>query len=240
MGSANARGLEALGHQQGHRRWLGLGVCGAALLWSAPAGAQDDVPPTEAEARPETETAPEPASPDPAAPESDAPVEQRGPRTASSLQLGLGFRYGAMLSDGDLNPWASGLGLDFGYTLPNAVYLGGSFEYFFGTEQQLLEATLSSHLWQLSAEGGYDFGLGDSFVIRPKVGVGVAGVAWTFEGCPGDETCESINQTKAAILPGATFLFFASKFSLALDVRYEMVLTDPALKGLIFSFGVGF
>ena len=156
------------------------------------------------------------------------------------MKLGLGFRYGAMLSDGDLNPWASGLGLDVGYTLPNAVYLGASFEYFFGSSQQLLGIKLDANLWQLSAEGGYDFGIGQSFVIRPKVGVGVASVDWKFEGCASDDPCESVNKTKAMIAPGATFLFFASKFSLALDVRYDIVLADPALKGLIFSFGVGF
>jgi opacity protein-like surface antigen len=231
--------MGALDHRGGRGRWLVRGLFGATLLLSSPAWAQDEVPPTEAEAAPVATE--EPAAPEPVAPEPVAPVEPRGPRTASSLQLGVGFRYGAMLNDGDLNPWASGLGLDVGYTLPNAIYLGGSFEYFFGTSQQVLGFTATSNIWQLSAEGGYDFGIGQSFVIRPKVGVGVAGVAWKFEGCPSDdEACESINETKAAILPGTTFLFFASKFSLALDVRYEVVLTDPALKGLIFSFGVGF
>lgn len=230
--------MGALDHRGGRGRWLVHGLFGAALLLSSPARAQDDVPPTEAEAAPVATE--EPAAPEPVAPEPVAPVEPSGPRTANSLQLGLGFRYGAMLSDGDYNPWATGLGLDVGYTLPNAIYLGGSFEYFFGTTRQLLGVTIASNIWQLSAEGGYDLGLGQSFVIRPKVGVGVAGFAWTFDGCQTDDACESIKETKAAILPGATFLFFASKFSLALDVRYAVVLTDPALKGLIFSFGVGF
>lgn len=238
MGSENAWGLEALDHQLGHRRWLARGLCGATLLLSAPVWAQDDVAPTEAEATPVATE--EPATPEPVSPEPVAPVEPRGPHTANSLQLGLGFRYGAKLSDHRLNPWASGLGLDVGYTLPNAIYLGGSFEYFFGSSEEVLGITATSNVWQLSAEGGYDFGIGQSFVIRPKVGFGVAGVAWTFESCPLDAECENIKETKAAILPGATFLFFASKFSLALDVRYAVVLTDSALKGLIFSFGVGF
>jgi hypothetical protein len=237
MGSVEAWGMGALDQRGECKRWLAGGLCGAILLLGSPVWAQDDVPPTEAEAPP---AAAEPATPEPVTPEPVAQVEPSGPRTANSLQLGLGFRYGAMLSDGDYNPWASGLGLDVGYTLPNAIYLGSSFEYFFGTTQQLLGVTIASNIWQLSAEGGYDVGIGRSFVIRPKVGVGVAGFAWTFDGCQNDEACDSIKETKAAILPGATFLFFASKFSLAVDVRYEVVLTDPALKGLIFSFGVGF
>ena len=230
--------MGALDHRGGRGSWLVRGLCGATLLCGSPALAQDDVPPTEAEAAPVETAQP---TPEPASPEPDAPAEPSGPRTANSLQLGLGFRYGAMLNDGDFNPWASGLGLDAGYTLPNAIYLGGSFEYFFGTTRGLLGVSAATNIWQLSAEGGYDFGIGQSFVIRPKVGVGVAGLAWTFEGCPsGEDSCANTKETKAAILPGATFLFFASKFSLALDVRYALVLTDPKLKGLIFSFGVGF
>ena len=63
-----------------------------------------------------------------------APV-MADPATTNVLQLGVGFRYGLDLTPSDtLNPWGLGLGLDAGYTLPNAVFLGGSFEYFFGEE----------------------------------------------------------------------------------------------------------
>ena len=35
-------------------------------------------------------------------------------------------------------------------------------------------------------------------------------------------------------------MLFTSKLSLTVDVRYDTVLTDPALHGLILSFGIGF
>ena len=44
------------------------------------------------------------------------------PKTANSLQLGLGLRYGIEMNEGDFNPWGLGLGIQGGYTLPNAVY----------------------------------------------------------------------------------------------------------------------
>ena len=211
--------------------------CATTLLVGSSAWAQDPAAePAAPEAMPEPAATPEP-EPLPAEP---APaVEQRGPHTANSLQLGVGFRYGKMLSDGELDPWGSGLGLDVGYTLPNAIYLGANFEYFFGTEL-VGPPNVNSNLWQFSVEGGYDVGLGDNFVIRPKVGVGVAGVKVAVEECPLDLSCQNSNSAKAAIAPGARFMLFTSKISLALDFRYDIVLTDPSLKALIFSFGIGF
>jgi hypothetical protein len=35
-------------------------------------------------------------------------------------------------------------------------------------------------------------------------------------------------------------MLFTRQFSLSIDTRYDMVLTDPALRGLIFSVGIGF
>jgi len=88
------------------------------------------------------------------------PPVSADPRTAKVLQLGFGFRYGVDLRSADtVNPWASGFGVDGGYTLPNAVFVGGSFEYFFGQEvgdDQVNGG--SANLWQLSTEAGYDFG----------------------------------------------------------------------------------
>ena len=167
-------------------------------------------------------------------------MQRSGPHTANSIQLGLGFRYGVKLSDGDLNPWGTGLGLDVGDTLPNAIYLGGNFEYFFGDSTEVLGFKVKANILQFSVEGGYDIGLGQSFVIRPKVGVGLAHFESSVEGCPAGATCTGSSETKAALAPGVTFLLFTQKVSVSLDVRYDAVLSDPSLKGLIFSAGVGF
>jgi hypothetical protein len=166
------------------------------------------------------------------------------PATANVLQLGVGFRYGADLKKGDtLNPWGSGFGLDGGYTLSNAVYLGGSFEYFFGEEVGDETNGASASLWQLSAEAGYDVGV-DTVVLRPKLGLGLANaqvkscspIASALEG----SACTSGAQTDLALLPGATFIVMPGGFNVAVDVRYELVFASQIGQGLIFTFGVGF
>ena len=91
------------------------------------------------------------------------------PATANSVQLGLGFRYGFELQEGDFNPWKTGLGVSGGFTLPNAIYLGGDFDYFFGDKQDFPGGgDQRANFWQIVAEGGYDLGVGPNFVVRPR------------------------------------------------------------------------
>ncbi len=160
------------------------------------------------------------------------------PATANKLQLGLGFRYGVdMKSDGGLNPWGIGLGLSAGYTLPNAVYLGGNIEYFFGSQVGDDTNGVTGNIWQLSAEGGYDIGIGPIFVLRPKLGVGLVNVhdKLCFEGA-----CTSGSTSYFGLLPGATFIVMPPGFNLTADVRYEWVSTNPSASGLLFTVGIGF
>ena len=208
-------------------------LVGLRLVIAVAAGSWFTAAPAWAEER--TSESAEPAPPL----QEEAAPEPSGPHTANSLQLGLGFRYGAKLSDGDLNPWGTGLGLDVGYTLPNAIYVGANFEYFFGESSEVAGVKISENILQLSAEGGYDVGIGQNFVIRPKFGVGVAHLNASVEGCPSGFDCAD-SVTKAALVPGVTFLLFTQRLSLALDVRYDLVLTDPSMKALIFSAGIGF
>ncbi len=167
------------------------------------------------------------------------PALANEPATANSIQLGLGFRYGYELEEGDFNPWGTGLGFEGGLTLPNAIYVGGNIEYFFGETREELGSKLSGNVWQAMAEGGYDIGLGDNFVIRPKIGAGLAGVK--FETCLEALPCEEDSTTDFALAPGATFLLLTSKVSVTLDFRYDMIFADPeTLNALIFSAGIGF
>jgi opacity protein-like surface antigen len=196
---------------------------------SAPAWAQEEAPASASEA------ATAAAEPEPEAPPA------RGPHTAGAIQLGVGFRYGAELNDGDFNPWGPGIGLSAGYTLPMALYLGGNFEYFFGDSVEAGGVKVKGNVWQLTAEGGYDVGLGENFVIRPKVGFGIAGLKTSVEGCPAGLSCSGSSETKPVLAPGATFMLFTSHVSLSLDARYAMIFTDDETgKALIFSFGIGF
>jgi len=161
------------------------------------------------------------------------------PITAGGIQLGLGFRYGFDLEDGDLNPWATGIGIDGGYTLPSAVYIGGNFEYFLGGSVDVLGGELSSNVYQLSAEGGYDIGFAERFVLRPKLGLGLAGVR--SETCPAEGGCSSDSSTNFLATPGLAFLFLGEKFSFGADVRYAMIFADPEqLNGILLAVGVGF
>jgi hypothetical protein len=159
------------------------------------------------------------------------------PTTANSLQIGLGFRYGFEMNEGDLNPWGPGLGLDVGYTLPNAVYVGGVFEYFFGDSIGSGANKVESNLWQLMAEGGYDLGLGPIFVLRPKLGAGVASI--NGEACVLG-TCVDDSSTELAIAPGVKAMFFFPVLKLSADLRYDLVFAEETAKALILTVGFGF
>lgn len=167
-----------------------------------------------------------------------APAWAGEPATRNSVQLGLGFRYGVEMNEGDFNPWGVGLGLNGGYTLPNAVYLGGNFEYFFGDSIEGPGGKATANAWHLMAEGGYDIGLGDNFVIRPKLGAGLGTLR--AEECLDGAGCESDSTTKFALAPGATFMLLTERFGLSLDLRYAMIFADETSKALIFTAGVGF
>ena len=144
------------------------------------------------------------------------------PVTIGHIQPAFGFRYGAKLGGGT-DPWGPGLGLELGYTLPSAVYLGGSFDYFFGEK--------STNVWEAMGHAGYDIGIGSGpqLVLRPKVGLGVASLNGMNDG------------SHFVTAPGATFMFITSGFLLALDGRLDLVFAGgPPLKALVFSIGIGF
>lgn len=160
------------------------------------------------------------------------------PATSGSLQLGLGFRYGMELNEGNANPWGSGLGFNGGYTLPVIpIYLGGNIEYFFGNTVQGTGFELKSRLWQIHAEGGYDIGLTDFFVLRPKLGLGPATL--TQKSCLLG-ACNSDSKAYMSVAPGLTLMIFTPVIRLSFDGRYEFVLADETAKAFIFSFGIGF
>jgi hypothetical protein len=169
-----------------------------------------------------------------------APVASADPpATAGALQFGAGFRYGQDLEEGDANPWGTGIGLELGYTLPNAIYLGINAEYFLGDSQETPFGDSSANVWQVMAEGGYDIAAGPTVVVRPKLGLGIG--ALRSEVCPLDEKCESDSETSFAAAPGATFLYLGPSFSLGIDVRYAMLfLEEERGDALIFSVGFGF
>lgn len=158
--------------------------------------------------------------------------------TRGAFQFGAGFRYGIDQNEGDVNPWGTGLGLELGYTMENSFYLGGNFDYFFGESVGFPGGEIDYNVWQLSAEGGYDVGLGESVVIRPKVGLGVGSLM--VDGCAVG-ICDDRSDKDFLLAPGATFLLLTRSFSLSVDARYAMLFTEPELsKAVILSLGIGF
>jgi hypothetical protein len=169
------------------------------------------------------------------------------PATSRVLQLGLGGEYGVKLAGPKLNPWAFGLGVSVGYTLPMGVYVGVPFNYFFGTRDESATGYVELRLWQIGVEGGYDLALGNHVVLRFKAGVGYA--AMTQEGC-GPTECWSVGNGEPYFGPGLTFLYLGPGFSFTVDARYEFIPLDgrhqllPSeerlAQGLLFSVGFGF
>jgi hypothetical protein len=168
------------------------------------------------------------------------PASANEPVTAGALQFGVGFRYGFELEEGDIvSPWGTGIGLELGYTLPSALYFGGQFEYFFGEEGRVLGVDVQANLWQLTAEVGYDLAVAPVFVIRPKIGVGMANA--TVEACASDAGCSDEGGAGFALAPGAKFMFLTENFGLSADVRYAVVFDDADTPdALILSIGIGF
>lgn len=158
------------------------------------------------------------------------------PRTARAVQFGVGFRYGITLDDPFLDPWRTGLGLELGYTTQQAIYFGTVFDYFFGESRMEFGTELSASLWQIAAEGGYDWQLSEAVLMRPKLGIGAATATLSCNNCIGEGS-----ETNFAAAPGLTAMFFTSAVVLSVDTRFQMVFADPEMaKAVILSFGIGF
>ena len=87
--------------------------------------------------------------------------------------------YGSALGDQgventELNPYGIGIGLRGGVTLPAALYLGASFDYFFGESDDAID--IEFNLYQVMGNVGYDIGLGP-LTLRPSLGLGVASIS---------------------------------------------------------------
>ena len=149
------------------------------------------------------------------------------PATANTVQLGAGLRYGQELEDGALNPWGVGLGAGAGYTLPQAVYVGSQFDYFFGSQLETPEYRLEAMYWELLAKLGYDLGLSEQWVLRPVVAAGAATLRSEF--CPAAQgTCSDTSSTGFVIAPGASALYLRQSFALGVDIRYDFVFTEES------------
>jgi hypothetical protein len=158
-----------------------------------------------------------------------APASAMGnPFTQNRGQVLGGLRFG---SD-ELN---FGLGIKGGYTLPMDLYLGGSFDYFFGEHN---ESTANGYhyeydfsFWMLAPEVGYDFGITPAFMVRPFGGIGLAVV--NGESCgngPGLNYCDDFSESDVGLTIGglASYsvgsVFFGGELRLLLYEEAALVL----------------
>ena len=123
-------------------------------------------------------------------------------QTAGRVQASGGPRFGT-------DNVAFGLGARGGYTIDNNVYVGGALDYFLGQSTTYsvagVNGSVTNRLWILSAEGGYDFGLGERVVVRPYGGLGVGGV--TGEVCV-QGACSSTGTTGFVFTVGGLLNYF--------------------------------
>jgi hypothetical protein len=93
------------------------------------------------------------------------------PRTDVEVSLLGGYGFGGTLEDSTLNRYQTAFGVRGGVTLKEPrVHLGGSFIHFFGGDGDNGRAYTNT----TDFEVGYDIELGELFVLRPQLGVGLA------------------------------------------------------------------
>jgi hypothetical protein len=146
--------------------------------------------------------------------------------TLEHTQLLGGVRFG---SEG----LKLGLGARGGYTLHNSVYLGGQFDYFLGDSDEVslggARITSSAHLWMISAEGGYDFGLTPSLVVRPFGGLGVAHAgAEVCTEIPGDRMCANASEDDIVFSMGGLLYYVSGALMLGPELRL-LIVDDAAV-----------
>ncbi len=172
--------------------------------------------------------------------------------TANKPQVGANLQYGVYMgddggADDPLNPYGLGLNLRGGYTLDFGLYVGAGFDYFFGeTEETEIPGfgsfEVSTNIYQFGAEVGYDVGVSPTFVLRPKLGLGLATAVAEVEG-GGDS--DDGDESGLAISPGVQALFDVGSVFVSADVRYNILSIEPDggesfdSSGLLIGAGVG-
>jgi opacity protein-like surface antigen len=150
--------------------------------------------------------------------------------TANKPQVAADLGYGIWTGDGDTNGYGLGLGVNGGYTLDMGLYVGARFDYFFGGSQDVPGvASVSYGIWNLMAEAGYDIGIGDSMLVRPQLGLGLAtahGETCITNPLVGGQVCDSSSEGKFAVAPGGTFLYNLGGPFVGATLRYEHVFVD--------------
>ena len=152
--------------------------------------------------------------------------------TLSGSARGL---YGSPSGNPDRDPYGLGLGLRLGVTLPASLYLGGSFDYFFGQSENAGLADISNSILQLMGRAGYDLGFGP-VTFRPQLGFGLTQAKTSVGNVDSSDS-------KFALAPGAELMFGLGLLSVSAEAGYNIVLsgvTNASPNALILGVGLGF
>jgi hypothetical protein len=220
---------------------LGLVVSASLVLASTAAFA---APPEAAPAAPASPSTSQPGAPAPSPSSSPAraSTDTAGEaRPGDEEERGKAFLVAPLMGFGS-NHFGFGLGARAGYTLPQNVYVGGTFMYHLGSSYGyggLGGVDVSTHVLYPAGEVGYDFHVGP-VTIRPYAGVGIA-----FLTASSTIAGQSASSTDSSLLiyPGATahWNIPRSDFFVGGDTRIAVLTRggDPSF-GLYATAGLKF
>jgi hypothetical protein len=131
-----------------------------------------------------------------------------------------------------VSAYGPGLGLSAGVTLPLSLYLGASFDYFFGeTVSFSAGPEVSRSSSQLLGRVGYDLGLGP-LTLRPELALGGLFSNVKTEGGP------SLTANGTVLAPAVEAFIGLGMLNVNAEARYELVAGDNS-NALVLGLGLG-
>jgi hypothetical protein len=157
---------------------------------------------------------------------------------AEAASIGASVGYGT--ASGTPNAYDLGVLGRIGFTLPLDFYLGGTFVYHFGAEDNALTGTSSikRKVWYTGGEFGYVIEI-KKLSVRPYVGAGV--IVLNINECD-DGLCTSRSPNSFYLAPGVYSQYDFGPIYLGADIRYVAAANSdiPNSFGFFGSFGVNF
>jgi hypothetical protein len=158
--------------------------------------------------------------------------------TVAGDEANVGFSSGTQTHYKTVNGYGPGIGLSAGVTLPLSLYLGASFDYFFGETVSFSSGPdVSRASSQLLARVGYDLGLGP-LTLRPELGLGALFSNVKVEGGEPDVSNRELDANGTVLAPALEAFFSLGLLTINAEASYELVAGDNS-NGLILGLGLG-
>jgi len=140
--------------------------------------------------------------------------------------------YGAALGDPELSGYGPGIGLRAGVTLPTSLYLGASYDYFFGESEDSILGDVSFSFSQLTGNVGYDLTAIPLLTLRPNLGLGLAFANAEFAG-------ESESESDFVLSPGLEAFVGLGLLNINGELRYNKIFADGDTDAIVIGVGLG-